>query len=178
MTKIKHFINLTNGIEALEKFNIPANEVHFIRIQSCYVESRLYNDILLEIDQNFLMFAALGYECNVYDFSARTDDPKAMYMGMAWIKYVLERRWLGLQPKLIVKDKDITNYADELYCKIPKRLKTRLDYFKKYLATAELHINIITSTTANDNNNEYYTSVLWDKLKIENAKKRKPPSPL
>ncbi len=167
MNKTKHFINLTNGIEALEKYQIPADEVNFIRIQSCYVESHLYNDILLEIDHNFLMFVALGYECNVYDFSARTDDPKAMYMGMAWIKYVLERRWLGLRPKLIVKGKDITNYADELYCKIPHRTRNRLDYFKKYLNTTELHINIITSATTNDSNNEYYSSTLWEWMEVK-----------
>jgi hypothetical protein len=168
MNKTKHFLNLTNGIEALEKYNFPADEVNFIRIQSSYVESHLYNDMLLEIDQNFLMFAALGYECNVYDFSARTDDPKAMYMGMAWIKYVLERRWLGLQPNIIVKDKDITNYMDELYCKIPKRIRARIDYFKKYLNTEAIRINIKTSATSNDNNMEYYTETL---LKCANSAK-------
>jgi hypothetical protein len=167
MNKTKHFINLTNGIEALEKYQIPADEVNFIRIQSCYVERHLFNDILLEIDHNFLMYAALGYECNVYDFGAQCDISKATYMGVAWIKYVLERRWLGLQPKLIVKDKDISNYVDELYCKIPNRLKTRLDYYKKYLNTSELRINIITSATLNDNNIDYYKETLWKKLKVE-----------
>lgn len=160
MNKTKHFINLTNGIEALEKYQFPAEDVNFIRIQSCYVENHLYNDMLVEIDQNFLMFVALGYECNIYDFGAKCEVSKATYMGAAWIKYVLERRWLGLQPKLIVKTKDITNYVDELYCKVPVRIRTRIDYFKKFLNTTELKINIITSATLNDNNIEYYKETL------------------
>ena len=44
MIKDISYINLTNGIEAIRKYNL--SEYRFIRIPSTYCEQKLWNDIL------------------------------------------------------------------------------------------------------------------------------------
>ncbi|MDX9791516.1 MAG: hypothetical protein RBT61_11855, partial [Candidatus Kapabacteria bacterium] len=89
----KIFINLTNGIEALDKYNLDIEKVNFIRIQSSHFEAHKYDDIILDLDHNFLMSLALGFKCIIYDFGARADSSKAIRLGIPWIKFVLTKRW-------------------------------------------------------------------------------------
>ena len=67
-----HFINLTNGIEALDK--LPPhlqNNVNFVRIQSSKCEANDFYGILQDVDHNLLFHLATGAECVVYDFGSR-----------------------------------------------------------------------------------------------------------
>ena len=82
MKEKKYFLNLTNGIEALKFFKIPYNEINFIRIQSSHLESGAFEKILLTLDSNFLMWLAMGFECIVYDFGAKSEKTKALYYGL------------------------------------------------------------------------------------------------
>ncbi len=163
--KIKHFLNLTNGIEALKQHDLDINDVCFIRLQSCYVEEHIYEDILRDFDHNFLMFAALGYECRFYDYGAKAVTSKAAYMGMAWVEYFINRRWFDIEIESIVKGKNITSYMRKIYSSIGKRTKKRYDYYKKYLLTDKFDLLVITDATTNDNKPDYYRSVLEEKYK-------------
>lgn len=69
--KQKIFINLTNGIEAIPELAI--SDISFIRIQSCHCERQKFELIIDNLDYNFLMYLALGYECIVYDFGVNSD---------------------------------------------------------------------------------------------------------
>ncbi len=158
--KQKIFINLTNGIESLpflEKENI-----NFIRIQSSHCERQKYNQILDSIDYNFLMYLAMGYECVVYDFSANSEVPKAVYTGLEWIKYVCNRRWFGREEVVVVKDKIVNEFYQLQYSKIEYKTKRKIDYFKKFVLTNELKIRTITAETKYDNNIDYYKKIIYD----------------
>jgi hypothetical protein len=166
MNKSKIFINLSSGIEALPKYGISLDDVSFIRLQSSHCEAHKWEEILSELDNNFLMHLALGYECIVYDFGSHTNNSKALYIGMEWVKYFLSRRWFHKDYKPIVKNKDISNYFEAEYEKIPRRIKRKIDYFSNFLFTDELRITPISTVTINDNKKEYYRDVIKDLIKL------------
>lgn len=156
--KQKVFINLTNGIEAIPDLNW--DDVSFIRIQSSHCERQKYNQILENIDYNFLMNLAMGFECVVYDYAANSEVPKAVYTGLEWIKYVCNRRWLNKEYPVIVKEKNVTEFYKLHYSKIDYKIKRKIDYFKKFLLTDELKIISITTQTKNDNKIEFYQNII------------------
>jgi hypothetical protein len=60
---VKHFINLSNGIEALELLSaagLPVEHVCFCRVQSSQCESGDFQGILTNLDHNLMMHLALG----------------------------------------------------------------------------------------------------------------------
>lgn len=158
--KIKHFLNLTNGLEALPALREEISDICFMRVQSCYVERNLYNDILTEIDHNFLMYAAMGYECRFYDFGAKSPTSKAAYFGMKWVEYFISRRWFDIEIRAIIKNKEFTTHMRKFYSDIPKRTKKRYDYYKKYLLCDSLNLQVITDATENDNKPEYFSGLV------------------
>ncbi len=160
--KSKVFINLTNGIEAIDKYNLDPDNVSFLRIQSSHCEGHSWDRMLLDLDNNLLMHLALGYECIVYDFGAHTEYSKAVYIGLEWIKYCLNRRWFNRIAKPIVKGKDISNYFEVEYAKLSKYAKKKIDYYKKFLLTDEIKLNGISTITEHDNKNEYYIDLVKD----------------
>lgn len=167
MRKKKHFLNLTNGIQALVRFNLNIEEVNFIRIQSCWVESHKFEDMLNDLDHNFLMSLALGYDCYVYDFGARSEISKATYYGLEWVRYVLYRRWFNKVTNPIVKGKRVDFYFDQEYRILSRRVKTKIDYYKKYLLTDDIYLQAVTDFTTNDNKPDYFREILETQLNSE-----------
>ena len=73
-TRIRHFINLTNGVEAIPGLlacGVRESEINYVRIQSTHCESRNYNGILENLDSTFLMNLARGNICLLYDYGSR-----------------------------------------------------------------------------------------------------------
>ena len=92
-TITKTYLNLTNGIEFLDKFNARVEDIKFVRIQSCACERHLWDKLINDLDYNFLLDLALGYEVVVWDTSARKRESRAMYQGLKLIEYVLNKIW-------------------------------------------------------------------------------------
>ena len=161
MNKEKHFINLTNGIQAIEDFQFEnPRDLSFIRIQSCHCERQMYEQILIDLDNNFLMYAAMGYTCKVYDYGARCEISKANATGLEWIRYVLNRRWFKKIITPVVKGKNVSDYFYEKYKGLSYRTKRKIDYFKKFINTNEVKIISVANATDNDNKPDYFISVI------------------
>jgi len=158
--KSKIFLNLTNGIEALEKFNLNIDKINFIRIQSTHLENEAFDKLLSTLDSNFLMSLALGYECIIYDFGAKSDTSKAVYYGIEWIKYVLNIRWFGNLETPFIKGKKVEKQFAEHYKKISKKTKKQIDYYKKFLLADKLNITSVTAATNNDNQPDFYLNII------------------
>lgn len=156
---VKFYLNLTNGIEALEKQGFQDDG--FIRIQSTACEQGRWDFILQELDYNFLMDIALGNTVMVIDFGANKETSRALYQGVVFIEYVLNRRWLNIITNPVVRGHDCSNYFDECYRKLEKRTLKKLDYFKKFLRTDEIKILKVGASTDKDGNYEYYKDLLW-----------------
>ena len=151
---IAYYLNLTNGIEALENYYF--SELNFIRIQSTKLEQGLYEDVTMELDYDFLMHLALGYEIVVYDFSKKKTS-RAMWQGIEWIKYLLNKVWFDRE---ITCPKGMHIHFEEQYQKLSKKARKKIKYFCKFLKTDHLDIKAVCEKTMMDGNYCHYSSVL------------------
>lgn len=176
--RVRHFINLTNGLEALPLLlqnGVSMNEISYIRIQSTHCESRNYFAILENLDNNLLMSLALGQYCVLYDFGSRgtgalipDDDvrsgiPRAWWLGTEWIRHVLSDVW-NLEDK-DAQFRNVRGYNskvifDEQLELMPKALRRRLKYFRPYLQTKKLYMFPLYSKTDKDGEKDFYAQTL------------------
>jgi len=161
----KYFINLTNGIEYLKDHSNL--DYSFIRIQSTHCEQKLWNRVIEELDYNFLMSLALGYNCIVIDYGSRTKSKsgsRAQWQGIAFIKYILYKRWFKKDVDIYLGPLKLSDHFSEVYkTKITKANKKKLDYFKKFLFTDELKIECMGGFTDKDGKNDFYKEVLKER---------------
>ena len=152
--KTIRFINLTNGIESICDSSL------FIRIQSTKCEQKLWSDIILELDSTFLIHAALGNSIVVYDASGKKDISRAMWQGLQFIGFALNKCWFNKTETVYHKHHNLTKYFDEQYNLLSKPAKTKLKYFRKFLNTENVRILSITSKTEHDGDYEYFNNKL------------------
>ena len=158
---VRYYINLTNGLEFLEK--TEQCNCAFIRIQSTACEQKRWGEILMDLDYTFLMDLALGNECFVIDYSQKKDMPRSLYQGLEWIKYALGRVWFDRHYKPCVKGHNCIAYFDTEFEKIKKgKAIMKLKYFKKFIKCTELKLHTITGRTKRDGDYEYYSKILED----------------
>ncbi len=163
----KIFLNLTNGLEAIKRYDFDLTEVNFIRIQSTHCEQFQFERILLELDHNFLMCLALGYDCVVYDFGAAgSQTSKAVYHGLEWVKYVLNKRWFAKEDVPYVRGKNVSSAFEKYYTKLDRKTKRRIDYFRDFLLTDALKLSAITDAANFDGKKEQLAELLKQKRKI------------
>lgn len=169
---IKHYINLTNGIEAITQYNLK--DYSFIRIQSTACEQHLWNKIILDLDNDFLMNVALGNECIIYDYGANKPVPRAIYQGVEFIKFALIKAWFCITPNRVYISKgiktrngsmDVSKYFDSAYNLLSKEALKKIKYFRTFInpvlyETQSLNIGCVTSSTIHDGNKTYYTYLL------------------
>jgi len=153
MTREIFYVNLTNGIEAIQ--NLPFG-YHFIRIQSTLCERHRWDKLIKDLDYDFLMNLALGNTCIIFDYSAKKQTTRAIYQGLEFIKYVLSRRWFRKEEKAWVKGINVTTYFEQEYGKLSKDAKAKVDYFRKFLHTDELRVEGICAQTEHDNDFSFY----------------------
>lgn len=140
----RHFINLTNGIEALPDMSslVPASELRFIRIQSSHCESCAYDKLLNSLDNELLFSLACGRDCYVYDFASRNKShgiPRALFMGLEFVKWSVSYLWFtddsdALPEKAFVRGKNtVPFWRDQvLPYKISKDTKKKVRYFAAF----------------------------------------------
>lgn len=140
-----HFINLTNGIEALSNLSslLPATELRFTRIQSSHCESRAYEKILLSLDNELLFALACGRSCFLYDFASRNRQrgvPRSLFLGLEFIKWSLAYLWFHKTQPNLVSDKvmirgsnTVPFWRDEVMgFRISRDAKKKIRYFEPY----------------------------------------------
>lgn len=151
-----NYLNLTNGLE----FIGTVKNYKVVRIQSTICEAKNYDKLIRDLDYNFLLDLAQGNEIKIYDTSAQKRVSRALYQGVEFIKYALNRRWLGKEEKAFVKGNDVTEYFREVYKGLSNEAKKKLDYVKKFLNTDEIKIDTYCKRTLHDGNYEYFRKLL------------------
>jgi hypothetical protein len=158
--KTEIFVNMTCGLEILPYLEgNPPIKVNFIRLQSTLLEQGHHEAFIKDLDYNFLMYLALGYECLVFDYTSRWKDrpSRAIWQGLELVKYCLNRCWFG---KEIECPKGMHVYFKKSYDGFDKKTKRKLKYFRKFLFTDELRIESQCDKTDNDGNTQFYREVL------------------
>jgi hypothetical protein len=152
-----HYVNLTNGLEAIEKLK----EFRTIRIQSTACEQKRWDFIIQDLDNDFLFNLAIGNLCIVYDYGANKKVSRALYQGIPFIKYCLEKYWLKeIQTVPIVRDNNCSAYFNDMYKILDKRTFKKLDYFIKFLNTTVINLKIISASTKHDGDINFYKNLL------------------
>lgn len=146
---MKTFLNLTNGLLYDGPFD------GFIRIQSCHCERKCWGKVLDNLDNNFLMWLALGQDITVVDYSARKEVPRALYQGLEWIWYACQESWNLLPVEIpYVNGTNVANYFWQEYRNLSKDTKNRLKYFRKFLNNPKKP-QILSGRTDKDGDYEY-----------------------
>lgn len=177
ISKRKIYLNCTNGLEWMDNF--PKEDINFIRIQSTTIERKDYLKLIGDLDHNFLMYLALGYECHVYDCGTNRPYSKTIYQGIPLIKYILERRWLDLIPPNVhnltrfgAVGHDVTEYYNHVYTQLfiydktqeKVKVKKKIDYYKRFLNTKELHLYGHSKSTSHDGDYSFYSQIAKTQL--------------
>ncbi len=166
--KSKIYLNLTNGIEFLDKFGdfYKNHEYRFVRIQSSWCEQKHWEYIIADLDYDFLLHLALGFNCIVVDFSQKRDYPRAVFQGIEWIRFVLNKVWFRNTNQALVRVRrnDVTKYFEKQYDKLSRKTKNKIKYFRKFLLTNKIKLKIIAGRTKNDGNYDFYKQVLKENL--------------
>jgi hypothetical protein len=125
-----NYLNLTNGLAYANKFE----NTKFIRIQSTLLEAKKFNKIIYELDYQFLIDLALGYNINVIDASVNKNESRALYQGIPWIEFVLNKYWLDKEITPFVRNHNCIEYFKHLYINnLKKCTLLKLKYTKKFL---------------------------------------------
>ncbi|CAM9349177.1 unnamed protein product [Phaeothamnion confervicola] len=168
----RHFINLTNGIEAIPLLtagSIQLAEIGFIRIQSSKCEASHFVGVLEDLDTTLLMNLAIGHLCVVYDFGSRGTQwpdgavgvPRALWWGLAWISYVLARLWrLPHRPSPVVRGYNVAPAWDAEFRAIPKALRKRLVYFRRFVRCDRIHLYGVYCPTDHDGDTDRYAEMV------------------
>lgn len=154
------FLNIDNGIEWIPAMRETGDEYSFVRIQSTACEQKRFWFILEDLDYSFLMAAATG-ECCVFDGSSRKPISRALYQGVEWINYALNRHWLARITKPIVKGNDCSFYFNSLWnAKESERAKKKLSYMQKFVTVEKVRISGRCITTEHDGDYPFFRDIL------------------
>lgn len=161
--RVFHYINLTNGIDAIP--TLPSPDYRFVRIQSTVCEQHLWDKLLLELSEDLLMNLALGHPCIIYDFGARKPVPKSIYQGLEFIRYVLYRRWLHETYHPVIRRNNDTEVKcddifDHYYRNLSRPAKRKIDYFLPYLDTDKIYLAAKADETEYDGDKAHYRDIL------------------
>jgi hypothetical protein len=136
--KTIHFINLTTGIEIYPKLLEQGIEPQFIRIQSSHGENKDFIGVLESLDNNLLMNIALGNKCIIYDAGSRKSNgcSRVIWQLIPFIEYTLNRIWYNNEyVKAFNGNMDVTTFYKTKFNEIPKKLRRKISYYKKFLMT-------------------------------------------
>lgn len=167
VSRVRHFINLTNGVEALP--SLPA-DVSFVRIQSSHCEANAFYPVLENLDHNLLFHLATGSTCLVYDFGSRdckwpeapgTKIPRALWWGLEWSRYALERLWHLETSEPLLRGYAAKTMFDTKLGRLPKPLYRRLKYYRKFNPEkVDLRGIYLPGGTLHDGDDEFYAKVV------------------
>ena len=164
LPSMRHYLNLTNGLEAsafLEQQRLPYG---FVRIQSTACEQQHFDQILRDVDSDLLMHLALGRVCCIWDYGSRNKKrgvPRAFWYGLEWIRWYLEREWLGRDSEAFLRGFRVTDTFLEHAKNMPKPIKKRIRYFKQYTAPDLKRVGILGMYRATDHDDDpaFYRNV-------------------
>lgn len=163
MKPYKHYINLTNGIDYIDELSKCKFIYKFVRIESTACEQHLWDKVIHELDYNFLLDLALGYNVVVYDTSVHKDTSRAIYQGLEFIKFVLNLVWFNKKIEIKIHDNNhmnCTNYFMEEYKKLKDSTIKKIKYVKKFLNTDKIFLIGASKHTKFDGNYEHYKNKL------------------
>ena len=169
------YINITNGIEflpTLEKYDI---EPKFCSIQSTHLEQKELDPILIGLGSELLMDLAQGKNVLIIDYGTRKEISRAVYQGIPFIKFCLEKIWYGYTPEelfIIPRKEDarplpIKDTYEKWFHLLNRKTKRHLSRFSDLAISQDMkvHITGISASTEQDGHRDFYVKTYreWQK---------------
>eukprot|EP00892_Ulva_mutabilis_P009183 jgi/Ulvmu1/6637/UM003_0275.1 len=164
-----HFVNLTNGLEAIPHLSALGLPYQFTRIQSTYCEQNRFEDLIIEADSGLLMGMATGHTCLVWDFGSRNIKrgvPRAVWYGLEFLRYATQRAWLrGSETAddnvAYLRGYNVANDFDEKLQRLGKTAKNKLRYYGKFVPPHMRRVALygVYDDTAHDSDKHVYQSI-------------------
>ena len=137
------YVNLTDGLEAVDDLvscGIDKNSLRFSMIQSTHFEQKNIDAAINRLGPDLLMNLALGKTCVVVDYGTDKELSRAVYQGIPFIKYALERCWFGRDPdeiSIVSRESDAdprpaSDVFRRWYKNLDRRTKGFIRRFKVY----------------------------------------------
>lgn len=141
-----HFINLSNGLTHLPHVR---GEYHLIRIESTACEQKLWDRVVMSAPPDLMMAMATGKPSTIHDSSERDRTPRALWQGVPFILYVVDRVWFDGGPKRAIinprggtRTENVSRYFEESYRGLGKSTVRYVRYFRQYVTTSEILIQL------------------------------------
>ena len=175
----RHFVNLKNGIEAVPALRDHLGlEFEFVRIQSTMCEAGDMEKVVGELDANFLIAAALGYSCVVYDYGSRDKKrgaPRALWYGLEFVRYALNVEWFGEADRVPVLARE--NVGHDFSRKLAgfrRSAKKKLRYYRKFLtddvkARGAVRLVGVYKRTTHDDDDAFYRQLVRETTRPRSA---------
>ncbi|DBA85294.1 TPA: hypothetical protein ACH3X2_005986 [Trebouxia sp. C0005] len=174
----KHFLNLTNGVEAVPLLESLSLHFSFVRIQSTWCEQQRFDLILANLDAALLLHLALGHCCLVWDFASRNKKrgiPRALWYGLEFVNYVLRRLWFQRCTDAWLRRQNVTSVFEAHYNDLQKTTVAKLRYYMRYIpaGVTDIHLYGVCKATVHDPDPGYYRDIvhkhLWNGLTTDPA---------
>ena len=161
-----YYLNLTNGLERLDRGPADQHQWRFLRLQSTWCEQKLWEDIIWSSVSDDLLFnLAVGNLCIVVDYGARKQEPRAVWQGLEWVKFVLHMRWYGVRYEPTGRCETAGKYFYDQYCRMGPRTAAKLDYFKPFLYGYDvIRLAALRESTMHDGDKDYYANLVKETL--------------
>ena len=168
----RHFVNLKNGVEAIPTLDALGIPHEYLRIQSTMCEVGDMEKVLLELDANFLVSAALGYSCVVYDYGSRDKKrgvPRALWYGLEFVRYALNVEWFGAPDRPpILRGKRVDQDFRRKLGGVSKSCKKRMRYYRQFIppevaARGAVRLVGVYQFTEHDDDAPFYAGVLRER---------------
>jgi len=148
----KVYLNLTDGLNEFSKILKSLHDTgdpigvykqyknySFIRIQSNFCKQNKWEDILNDLDADFLFNLAIGNCCIVLDYG-KGGNSRAIYQGVEWIRYCIERIWFERLVSVHFKKMNVTLQMEEEFRLLSDKIINKLKYYKKFLCYDEIEL--------------------------------------
>ena len=167
-----HFVNLTNGLEAVPWLEARRLPYTFTRLQSTQCERANADGLLRELDTHLLLQLALGNTCLLYDFGSRSASgvPRSVWYGLELVKFALSYLWFDEKPACYLHGHLASeDFERRLLYDVAKSTKKRLRYFRKYLGREEedggdgggrIKLLGVCRATAHDQDDAFYNGIV------------------
>ena len=167
----RHYINLTNGLAAIDEVRVTGEPWAVSRIRSTTFERENWHGLLMvDLDADLLLHLALGVTCVLHDRGTRRQLSKTQFYGTHLVTYLLERHWFGLTPAVVRVHgphggvgPDRAAEFDRIYLQAVAAgsadagaVRKRLDYFGRYAAGPSVWFLAAGGSTDRDGDVEHW----------------------
>lgn len=166
------YANESNGLQALPLLADMRVLARFCYIRSTHFERKCVGAAVKDLPEDLLLSCAMGDDILVIDYGTRKDRSRAIYQGIPFIKYCLDRAWLDIVPDRVFiyprtnamdRKQNVTTCFDKWYSELGGKVLAKIDRYRgiaKENLTGQdggVMLSGVSAATTHDGEKGYHT---------------------